>query len=476
MFYAAKTDPSDSKPVSHGLNSRLVKQGDKIYEEVYSSGGLYGKAIDEIIYWLGKAADAALIEEQRKELLLLIEYYRSGDLKKWDEYNLAWVRNTDVTVDYNNGFIETYEDPMGMKATWEAIVNYTDKEATQRAALITANAQWFEDHSPVPGKYRKEKVTGISAKVINIAMLGGDCYPASPLGINLPNSDWIRMEAGSKSVRLANISDAYDISARGNGFLEEFSENVQETERIKKYGSVADAIHTDLHECIGHASGRLAEGTDPNALKNYASALEETRADLVALYFMMDERILELGLLPSQEAARAGYDSYLRNGLITQLTRIKPGKEIEQAHMRCRALISHWIYEKAQGSGALIKTVRNGKTYVRITDYSRVRLLFGELLHEVQRIKSEGDYKAGRALVEQYGIRVDTALHREVLSRYEKLNLAPYTGFINPCIKPVVNNSGLITDIVMQYAGDYLGQMMYYGRHYAFLDSENNKI
>lgn len=468
-FYTQKTDPADPHPVSTGLNSRVVGINGKIEEEVYRSGGKYGVAIDTIIHWLDLAMKASRNDTQKKELSLLIDYYRTGDLKKWDEFNVVWAGNNETMVDYNNGFIETYEDPLGMKATWEAIVNYRDIEASKRSALITENAQWFEDHSPIPDRYKKEKVTGVAAKVINVAMLGGDCYPASPLGINLPNADWIRKEIGSKSVTLANITNAYDVTARGNGFLDEFAADKDEIERADLYGSVADALHTDLHECIGHASGKLAPGTDPNALKNYASPLEEARADLVALYFMMDRKMTRLGLIPGEEAAKAQYDSYIRNGLLTQIIRIKPGKDIEQAHMRCRALVAGYAFDKGKAEKVIEMFRNNGKSYVKINDYKKLRSLFGELLSEIQRIKSEGDFEAGKSLVEKYGIKIDPVLHSEVLARYEKLNLAPYTGFINPLITPVYNQEGEITDIVMEYFDDYLSQMMYYGKHYSFL-------
>ncbi len=473
MYYAAKTDTIDPRPVSNGLNSKVVKYNGIVTEEVYKSKGKYGPAIDTIIYWLAKAKEVAETEMQKEELTLLIEYYRTGDLKKWDEFNVVWAKNTDAMVDYNNGFIETYEDPLGMKATWEAIVNYRDIEASKRTEIITANAQWFEDNSPIPAKYKKEKVTGIAAKVINIAMLGGDCYPASPLGINLPNADWIRKEVGSKSVTLANITNAYDVTARGNGFLEEFAADKDEVERVKKYGSIADALHTDLHECIGHASGKLAEGTDPNALKNYSSALEEARADLVALYYMMDKKLLDLGLVPEKEAAFAEYDSYLRNGLLTQVIRIQPGKEIEQAHMRCRSTISHWAWEKGKKENVVELLSRNGKSYVKINDYIKLRSLFGILLEELQRIKSEGDFEAGKKLIEEYGVKVDPLLHAEILERYAKLNLAPYTGFVNPMIIPVCNADGKISDVTIEYVDDYLSQMLYYGRKYSFLTTIN---
>lgn len=472
-FYAGKIDPKDPRPVSLGLNSKVVKFNGKVSEQVYKSGGMYGAAIDEIIKWLELAASVAGSEMQKKELELLIEYYKTGDLKKWDEYNVAWAGNTNSMVDYINGFIENYEDPLGMKATWEAIVNYTDVEASKRTAVITSNAQWFEDNSPIMPEYKKEKVTGVAAKVINIAMLGGDCYPASPLGINLPNADWIRKEVGSKSVTLANISDAYDAASRGNGFLEEFAADAEEVARVNEFRSLADALHTDLHECVGHASGKLAEGTDPNALKNYASPLEESRADLFALYYMTDEKMKELGLFPDMEAGKVAYDDYLRNGLLTQLVRIKPGKDIEQAHMRCRSMISHWVYEKGKDSKVVEMLSKDGKTYVKINDYKKLRELFGELLKEVQRIKSQGDFEAGKKLVEDYGVKVEPMLHAEVLERYARLNLAPYTGFVNPVLTPVKDAAGKITDITVGYTDDYLGQMLDYGKKFSFLPVKN---
>jgi dipeptidyl-peptidase III len=468
-YYAERTDTSDPNPISLGLNSKVVKENGQVTEIVYRSGGLYGPAIDQIIFWLDKASKFAESEMQRDGIKLLINYYRTGDLKTWDEYNVLWVKDNKTGIDYNNGFIEVYSDPLGMKATWEAIVNYTDIEATKRSAIITANAQWFEDNSPLPAKYKKEKVTGVAAKVINIAMLGGDCYPSSPLGINLPNADWIRKEVGSKSVTLANITEAHEITSRGNGFLEEFTFSNDEIVRVNKYGSLSDALHTDLHECVGHASGKLAEGTDPNALKNYASTLEEARADLFALYYMIDRKIFDLGLLPEEDAARAAYDSYLRNGLLTQIVRIKPGKKIEEAHMRNRALISHWVYRRGKNENVVELLTSDGKSYVKINDYYKLRQLFGELLGEIQRIKSEGDYCAGKTLVEDYGINIDPGLHTEILDRYRKLNLAPYTGFVNPHLIPVFNQKGEIADVKVEYADDYLSQMIEYGKSYSFL-------
>ncbi|MCE5346597.1 MAG: dipeptidyl peptidase 3 [Bacteroidales bacterium] len=471
-FYAGKVVSDDPRPISLGLNSKVEKVNGKVTEEVYRSGGKYGAAIDNIIIWLEKAKEVAETEAQKKELGILIEYYKTGDLKKWDEYNVAWAKNSDQMVDYINGFIENYEDPLGMKATWEAIVDYTDIEASKRTKIITSNAQWFEDNSPVQPQYKKEKVTGVAAKVINIAMLGGDSYPPSPLGINLPNADWIRKDVGSKSVTLANITNAYDIASQGNGFLEEFAADQEEVDRIKKYGTIADALHTDLHECVGHASGKLAEGTDPNALKNYASPLEEARADLFALYYAMDKKMLELGLLPNEDAGKALYDGYLRNGLLTQIVRIKPGKEIEQAHMRCRSAIAHWAYEKGKADNVVAFIKRDGKTCVKINDYKKLQTLFGELLKEIQRVKSEGDFEAGKNIIEDFGVKVDPALHTEILERYAKLNLAPYTGFVNPVLTPVYSN-GEITDVIVEYVNDYLGQMMNYGKNYSFLPAIN---
>lgn len=468
-YYAALADPKDPRPVSWGLNSKVMKIDGKVTEIQWKSGGMYGPAIDKIIYWLEKARDVAMSDKQKKELDLLISYYRTADLKTWDDYNVLWAGNTGLSVDYINGFIETYGDPLGMKATWESVVDYKDTEASKRTAVITENAQWFEDHSPVDAQYRKEKVTGVAASVINVAMLGGDCYPASPLGINLPNSNWIRTEAGSKSVTLANITDAKDIVARGSGFLEEFAYDQAEIERAVKWGSLSDALHTDMHECIGHASGKLAPGTDPNALKNYASPLEEMRADLFALYFMMDPKMTEIGLTSSDEPGKALYDNYIRNGFLTQIVRIQPGKDIEQAHMRCRSSIAHWVYEKGKADNVIEVVKRDDKTYVRINDYQKLHSLFGEMLREVQRIKSEGDFAAGKNMIENYGVKIDQDLHREILGRYAGLNLAPYSGFVNPVMTPVTDSNGKITDVKIEYCSDFLGQMVEYGKKYSFL-------
>ena len=472
QFYAGKTDPNDPHPVSLGLNSKLIKRNGKLIEEIYRSGGLYGKAINRIIWWLEKAGSVTDSEMQKNGIRLLIEYYRSGDLKKWDEYNVVWAKDTESDVDYNNGFIESYGDPLGMKATWESIVNYKDPEASRRTELITSDAQWFEDHSTIDQKYKKENVRGIAAKVINIVMLGGDCYPAAPLGINLPNADWIRKEVGSKSVTLANIAKAYDEVSKSTGFLDEFAADQDEAERARKFSSLAGLLHTDLHECVGHGSGKLAEGTDPNSLKNYASTLEESRADLFALYFIMDKKMLELNLLSDTEAARAEYDSFIRNGILTQLVRIKPGKDVEEAHMRDRAMISHWVYEMGKAKNVIEIFKKDGKTFVRINDYLKLQELFGRLLKEVQRIKSEGDYEAGRKLVETFGVKVDPHLHNELLDRYEKLDLAPYSGFVNPKLLPDKDKNGDIIDVRVEYTDDYLAQMMEYGMAYSFLSVE----
>jgi dipeptidyl-peptidase III len=468
-FYSGKIDPNDPHPISLGLNSKIVKRNGTIAEEVYKSKGLYGSVIDQIIFWLEKAIEVAGSVKQKEGITLLINFYRTGDLKIWDKFNVAWASDTEGDVDYINGFIETYSDPLSMKATWEAIVDYVDIEATKRTKIIAANAQWFEENSPVQPEYKKEKVKGVAARVINIAMLGGDCYPASPLGINLPNANWIRKEVGSKSVTLGNIKLAHDITSQGNGFLEEFAASTQEVERIKEFGSLSDALHTDLHECVGHASGKLAKGTDPNALKNYASALEEARADLFALYYIIDKKMVEIGLLPGEDAAKASYDAYLRNGLMTQLVRINPGKDIEEAHMRNRSAICHWVYEKGSPENVVGFFRRDGKTYVKINDYNKLRELFGKLLREIQRIKSEGDFPAGKDLIENYGVKVDPKLHAEVLERYKKLNLAPYTGFVNPNLIPVFGKNGEITDVKVEYTDDYLGQMIYYGKNHSFL-------
>jgi dipeptidyl-peptidase-3 len=471
-YYERIKVDGDDTPISYGLNSKLVKDNGEITELKYTEGGLYGEAISRIIYWLDKASTVAETPDQQKALQKLIEYYRTGDLELWDEYNVLWVSDLVPEVDYVNGFIEVYGDPMGMKATWESVVNFKNQEATKRTELISDNAQWFEDNSPTDPRFKKKEVKGVTAKVITVAQLGGDCYPSTPIGINLPNADWIRKEHGSKSVTMDNITYAYDQASLGNGFLEEFCATQEEIERAKKYGYMAGNIHTDLHECLGHGSGQLLPGTSPEALKNYSSVLEESRADLFALYYMWSPKMQELGLLPNKDAARAEYDSYIRNGLMTQLTRIEPGKDIEQAHMRNRQLISKWCYESGMAENVIEKLSKEGKTYYRINDYEKLNKLIGTLLAEVQRIKSEGDYDSGKMLVEKYAVKVDPGLHAEVLERYKKLNLAPYGGFINPVLVPVYEGEEIV-DITVDYPDDYAGQMMKYSKDYSYLPTYN---
>ena len=467
-YYKSIADEDDPTPISYGLNSRVVKKNGKVAEEVAYLNGLYGPAIEKIIYWLEKAAGVAENDQQRKVIDKLIEYYQTGDLGKFDEYNILWVDDVESRVDFINGFIEVYSDPMGMKGSWESIVNFKDLAATKRTDTIAANAQWFEDNSPTDPRFKRKEVKGVTAKVITAAILGGDAYPSTPIGINLPNATWIRKTHGSKSVTLENINYAYDQASLGSGFGEEFSYSEEILERARKYGSQAGNLHTDLHEVLGHASGQMLPGVSPEALKNYHSPVEEARADLFALYYLMDDKIVELGLLPNLDAAKANYDSNIRNGLMTQLTRIQPGKTIEQAHMRCRALVSHWVYEKGKPENVISKEIKDGKTYFVINDHQKLRQLYGKLLVEVQRITSEGDYEAARDLVENYGVQVDQELHKEVLERYSKLKLAPYGGFINPIYTPVIKN-GKIVDIKIAYPDDYVKQMLRYGKEYSFL-------
>lgn len=454
--------------VSFGLNSKLVKQDGVVKEEVYKLGGLYSKAIEQVIFWLKKAATVAENDHQQKTIEALVKYYETGDLTLWDEYNILWVKDLDSQVDFINGFIEIYGDPLGLKATWESVVNFKDMEATKRAEIISSNAQWFEDNSPVEQRFKKTKVKGVSAKVITAAQLGGDCFPSTPIGINLPNADWIRKDYGSKSVTIENITYAYDQAGLGNGMLETFAASEAEIERSKKYGSLASNLHTDLHECLGHGSGQLLPGTQGDELKNYGSPLEETRADLFALYYIADPHMMELGLYDNEGVYKAEYDSYIKNGLITQLVRIEPGKNIEQAHMRNRQLIAAWAYELGKENNVIEKYQDNGNSYVKINDYEALRVLFGQMLAEIQRIKSEGDFAAGRDLIEKYGVKVDPVLHTEVLARFKKLNLAPYGGFMNPVFVPVTEN-GKITDVKVEYPDDYSGQMMHYSKDFSFL-------
>ena len=474
-FYATMKLGKDTiSPISYGLNSRLVKENEKLLEKVWKVGGLYSEAIERIVAELQKAVSFAENKSQKTIIEKLIEYYQTGDLKTFDAYSILWVEDTVSDVDFVNGFIETYGDPLGMKASWESTVNFINKEATKRTKVICDNAQWFEDHSPVDKRFKKEKVKGVSAKVITVAMLGGDCYPATPIGINLPNADWIRRDHGSKSVTIENITEAYDKASQGNGFSEEFVWSEIEREGLKKYGFLTDNLHTDLHECLGHGSGKLLPDTDPDALKAYSSTLEEARADLFGLYYLADPKMQELGLVPDGESYKAEYYKYMMNGLMTQLVRIEQGKDVEEAHMRNRQLIAKWVYEQGKSENVVELKKRDGKTFVVVNDYVKLRTLFGSLLSEVQRIKSEGDFAAGRQLVEEYAVKVDPVLHAEVLERYSKLNLAPYKGFVNPVMKEVKNEKGEIIDIVLDYTEGYIEQMKRYSSDYSFLPSYNN--
>lgn len=472
-FYNKMKNPTDATPVSYGLNSKVVKKDGVVAEQVWKQGGMYDKAITRIIGWLEKAAGVAENEQQKAVINTLIDFYKTGDLKTFDDYSIKWVSDTSSHVDFVNGFIETYADPLGMKGSWESIVNFKNIEATKRTETISANAQWFEDNSPIDPRFKKSEVKGVSAKVITAAILGGDCYPATPIGINLPNSNWIRAQHGSKSVTIENITYAYDKAAEGNGFNEEFMWSDDERALSKKYGSLTDNLHTDLHECLGHGSGKLLPGVDGDALKAYGSTLEEARADLFALYYLGDPKLVELKLLPDNEAYKSEYYQYMMNGAMTQLTRIKPGKTIEEAHMRNRALIANWVMEKGKADSVVVFKQKEDKTYVVVNDYDKLRDLFGKLLAEVQRIKSEGDYEAGKKLVETYGVKVDPKLHKEILARYEKLNLAPYKGFVNPVYKPVTDANGKITDITISYDENYIDQQLRYSRQYSVLPLKN---
>lgn len=468
-YYAALKDPKDHNPVMFGLNSQLVKENGQIVERVWKLDGMYGAAIKNIVYWLEKAATVTENDNQKAVIENLIAYYKSGDLKDFDTYSILWTKDLTSEVDFVNGFIESYGDPLGMKGTWESIVNFKDSANTARTEIISANAQWFEDHSPVAPEFKKPVVKGVSAKVITAAILAGDCYPSTPIGINLPNSNWIRAEHGSKSVTIDNITAAYDAAAQGNGFSEEYVWSDAERALIKQYGHHADNVHTDLHECLGHGSGQLLKGVNPDALKAHGSTLEEARADLFALYYIADPKIVELGILPSEEAYKAEYYTYMMNGLMTQLVRLEPGENIEEAHMRNRALIARWCYEKGLAEKVVEMVKRDGKTYVVVNDYTKLRSLFAELLAEVQRIKSTGDYEPGRLLVENYAVKVDPELYKEVKERYSKLNLAPYKGFVNPRYEPVTDESGNITDIKIIYGENYIDQMLRYSRDYSSL-------
>lgn len=466
-FYNDMKDESDEAMPSYGLNSKLVKRDGKLVEYKWTESGLYGSAIKNIIYWLEKARNEAENEQQKKIISILVDYYRTGDLRTFDMFSIEWLKETSGLVDFINGFIEVYGDPLGLKASWEGFVSYKDMEATRRAQTISDNAQWFEDHSPVDPRFKKKEVKGVIANVVCAAMLGGDEYPSSAIGINLPNADWIRARYGSKSVTIGNLTEAYDKAAMGNGFNEEFVIDPMTLEHIRRYGNICDDLHTDLHECLGHGSGQLLPGVFPDALKAYGNTIEEARADLFGLYYIADEKLCELGLLDSSDAYKAHYYTYMMNGMLTQLTRIKPGHQIEEAHMRNRALIARWVYEHSDGVVQLVK--KDGKTYLEITDYQALRSLFAVLLAEIQRIKSEGDYEAAKAMVEKYAINVDSELHTEILERYAALDIAPYKGFINPWMKPVYDDDGNITDIVLDYTESYEHQMMRYSSEYGFL-------
>ena len=473
-FYNVMKDPKDETPVSYGLNSRLVKENGKIQEKIWKVGGLYGQAIDKIVYWLKKAEGVAENPEQKAVIAELIKFYETGDLKTFDEYAILWVKDLNSLVDFVNGFTESYGDPLGMKASWESLVNFKDMEATHRTEVISGNAQWFEDHSPVDKQFKKDEVKGVSAKVITAAILAGDLYPATAIGINLPNSNWIRSHHGSKSVTIGNITDAYNKAAHGNGFNEEFVYSDAELQLIDKYADLTGELHTDLHECLGHGSGKLLPGVDPDALKAYGSTIEEARADLFGLYYVADPKLVELGLTPNADAYKAEYYTYLMNGLMTQLVRIEPGNNVEEAHMRNRQLIARWVFEKGAADKVVELVKKDGKTYVVVNDYEKLRALFGELLSEIQRIKSTGDYQSAHDLVENYAVKVDPALHAEVLERYKKLNLAPYKGFVNPKYEAVVDAAGKITDVKVTYDEGYAEQMLRYSKDYSNLPSINN--
>lgn len=474
QFYNVMKSEDDVHPVMYGLNSRLVKDNGQVKEVIWKSGGLYGKAIDRIIFWLEKALPYAETPEQAEVIRTLIDYYRTGDLRTFDEYSILWVKDLDAHIDFTNGFIESYGDPLGLKASWEAIVNFKDVVATHRTEVLSENAAWFEQHSPVDNRFKKSKVKGVSAKVITATILGGDLYPSSAIGINLPNSNWIRSVHGSKSVTIGNLIDSYNKVAHGNGFYEEFVYSADTRKMIDKYGDVTDDLHTDLHECLGHGSGQLLPGTDPDALKVYGSTIEEARADLFALYYLADKKLVDLQLLNDGEAFKAQYYTYILNGLMTQLVRISLGNNVEEAHMRNRQLIARWAYEHGKEEKVIELVKENGKTYLKINDYERLRSLFAELLAEIQRIKSEGDFEGARYLVETYGVKIDPVLHKEILERYEQLHLAPYKGFVNPVYTPVVDKDGEIIDVEISYAEGYVEQMLRYSKDYANLPYVNN--
>ena len=467
QFYAAMKDPKDTTPISYGLNSRLVKKDGKVQEEVYKVGGRYSAAIEKIVENLKKAQAVAENEQQKAHIGKLIEYYTTGNLKTFDEYSILWVEDVVSTVDFINGFIESYGDPLGLKGAWESIVNFKNEKASHRTEVISANAQWFEDHSPVDARFKKDSVKGVTAKVITAAILAGDAYPATPIGINLPNANWIRAAHGSKSVTIENITEAYDQASHGNGFNEEFVIDKETGDLMDKYLFIVDNLHTDLHECLGHGSGKLLPGVHDDALKEHGSTLEETRADLFALYYLADPKLLELGLVDNKDAYKAEYYKYILNGMMTQLMRIEYGKNIEESHMRNRQLISMWAYENGKAENVIELVKKDGKTFIKINDYEKLRGLFGKLLAEVQRIKSEGDYAAGKKLVEDYAVKVNPKIHKEVLERYGKLDIAPYKGFVNPVYTAVKDAEGNITDVTVDYSEGYVEQMLRYSKDYS---------
>ena len=470
-FYNNTIDPKDPRPISYGLNSKLVKKNGKIYEQTYKVGGMYTEAIEQVVYWL-EQAEAVAEEPLKTTIGLLIKYYRSGDLRDFDAFNISWVQDTQSNVDFVNGFTETYGDPLGFKASWESVVNFVDKAACARTQIISENAQWFEDNSPINPAYRKPVVKGVSAKVITVAMLGGDCYPATPIGINLPNADWIRKEYGSKSVTIDNITYAYKKAAQGNGFSEEFVLREEDRERMKEWGKLSDDLHTDLHECLGHGSGQLAPGTTGTELGSYSSTLEETRADLFALYYLGDQKLVEIGLIPTLDVAKAQYASYIMNGMMTQLSRIELGKNVEESHMRNRKMIAEWCYEMGKENNVIEWVEKDGKKYIVVNDFDALRTLFGQMLYEVQRIKSEGDYEAGKELVEKYGVTVEPELHKQVRERYYALGIEPYGGFVNPEYT-LVEQDGQVVDVVVSYPANYAEQHLHYSKDYSFLPSIN---
>ena len=465
-FYNGMKVEGDARPVSYGLNSKLTKQNGKLTELVYKANGMYGNKICQIIHWLTKASQYAENEQQKKVIAILIKYYQTGDLKYFDEYSIEWLKEQEGQVDFINGFIEVYGDPLGLKGSWEGIVEYKDAEATKRTRLISENAQWFEDHSPVDRRFKKKTVRGVTANVICAAMLGGDEYPSTAIGINLPNADWIRAEHGSKSVTIGNLTDAYSKASRGNGFMQEFVIDDETRALIDRYGDLCDELHTDLHECLGHGSGQLLKGTDPDALKAYGNTIEEARADLFGLYYLADDKLVELGLTPDREAYKSQYYTYMQNGLLTQAVRIELGNDIEEAHMRNRALIANWALDMDVEQQIVALEMHGGKHYVSVKDYEGLRGIFARQLSEIQRVKSEGDFNAARALVEKYAVHIDSQLHREILERYEKLGIAPYKGFLNPWMKPEYDENGNIVDIKLDYTESYAHQMMRYSSEY----------